>query len=232
MVFSDVCADVLDYIARPSSEMLTSVKREVNNTILWAQRKRAFSLAERLIDITYPTGQIAVDISSACDGTPRDYQSIQLMSTSGGSGYGNLLYLRTFNSIMQELFKYQRRNTRDEFEEVPVNDPVTYANYVQIHHQYYAFIVGHKLGLYPMPTTDVPLRVNLHVFLPRLVSDADTNFFLDQAYDFVILKTILRMSILFKTETRYPVDEKEVVDAWDSVCEWDSSMVSSPGPSQ
>lgn len=231
--FSDAYGDILDYINRPASEMLTQAKREIRNTLLWMQRIHKFQMCERLVRLTYPASQVTVDITEACDGRPRDFLNFQLLG-SATSTSGSFLKAKTYNELMQERFKYERSKdpTGNEFRDSTPEDDQTFANHVRSFSDGYVFLSGKNIGLFPTPTVDKYLLINLHVWLAELSADDDTNFLLENCYDFVLLKSLKRFNIYLKDEGRLPITNEEVTDGWVSVTQWDSEVMSVPPSSQ
>lgn len=233
--FLEIQDDLLDYINRPASEMRDAVKREINNTILWMQRKHQFRLSERVIRLTYPSGSFKINIATACDGTPRDYKNVQLLGSSTANE-GLNLYLRSYSEIMAQKMKYQRSMSPQSFDESDFSnnniprDEQAFASFVVRNHQHYVFFSGPDLGLYPTPSTDRYLLLNLHIFLDVLEDNADTNYLLDNCYDFILLKALKRFNIYLKTEQRIPIPAEEVADAWDSILQWDKEVVAGDEP--
>lgn len=63
-------------------------------------------------------------------------------------------------------------------------------------------------------------------WLPRLVADEDTNFLLEQAFDFLMYRSILELNFFIKEDERFQVSKVMLEDAWQSVITWDASLVS------
>lgn len=221
--------ELLDWINRPASEMRTRVKSVINQTILWMQRKHQFQFSERLIKVTYPANSLKINIATACDGRPRDYKNIQLLGNLDANE-GLNLFMKTYSQIMNDKMKNNRLSTGHAFQcendvnTIP-NDAGRYASYVTTTHRHFVFTNGSDIGLYPTPASDRFLLINLHTFQDTLSADDDTNFLLDNCYDFIILKALKRMNIFLKSEGRIPIPAEEVADAWDSIMVWDSQVM-------
>lgn len=228
--FLEAQDDLLEYINRPASEMRTRVKTEINNVILWMQRMHQFHLAERLIRITYPSGSLKVSLATACDGRPRDFKNFQLLSSLTATE-GLNIRCQSYSSIMMAKDKYQRQVNPVDFDETDFGNSTLPANefalstFVTRNHQHIAFFTGNDVGLYPTPQSDKYLLICLHVFLDTLSADADTNFFLENCYDFIILKALKRMNIFLKSESRIPIPAEEVEQCWQSVLQWDREVM-------
>jgi len=222
--FIEAVEDFLDYINRPASEMEDVAKRELNMTLLWMQRVQRFNLAERVATILYPANTPMVNISAVCEGKIRNFNHC-VLGGNAGVLTGRPLFFKTFDQITQEKFKFDRSRTLND-EDLAHGDDVSFSGRVSRELGYYAFISGDKLGLYPTPTSDVTISVDVHIWLPPLVEDNDTNFLLDFCYDFVILKTLQRYNIYSKQESRNPISEAELSALWQGVKDWDGQVIS------
>lgn len=233
--FLEAQDDLLDYINRPASEMRNRVKTEIKNTILWMQRMKQFHFAERLIRVTYPAGSLKINIGDVCDGRPRDYKNFQLLS-SLTANEGLNLRNRSYSSLMMEKDKYQRSSMPIDFDTDYTNGSVlnegSYANNVARINKHFVFFSGSDVGLYPTPSNDSYLLICLHVFLDNLSADGDTNFLLDNCYDFIVLKTLKRLNIFLKSEARIPIPAEEVEQCWQSVLQWDREVMIGDQPTQ
>lgn len=225
--FIQIASDLLSYINRPSGEMLVHAKREINLAIMDTQRKRAFKLTERIADLTYPSGAFTVSLNGVCDGTIRDFIAVQL-KTAAGDVIGKPLKFRSYQNIINERANWDRTQTApDLYVEDPLQPQVNagHANFVRINSSYDAFVVNNQFGLYPKPaTTDTNLQLFVHVWLPLLVDDSDTNFFLTFAYDYILLLALRRMHLFMKVDTRYAVTDAELAKLLDSLTTWDGSI--------
>jgi hypothetical protein len=225
--------DVLDYVNRPSAEMLSQVKREINNTLLLMQRRLKLAMSERLITVEYPANTLMINVAAACDGRPRDIMSVQLLASATDKA-GIPLKMRKYNQIVMEAQKYQRRRAPNYPDEAITEDVGT--TFAEVMRTYtpggmYAFLIADNVGLYPTPSEAKNILIHLHVFLDTLIDDTDTNYLLDNCYDYVLLKTLAKMSVYLKDDLRITVDDKEVAEAWDSVVQWNSEVTqTSPEP--
>ena len=223
--FGTAITDLLDYVNRPVSESGARAAREINNAIRLAQRRRIFKRTERLFKVTYPANALTINLTDAAGGLPRDFQTVQLLSESGAN-FGLPLRIKTYDEIISELDKYQRTNVVDEFavEGQDWDDPRRLPNFIQKIHKYYGFLVNDQFGLYPTPTQDVNLLFNLHIWLPTLEKDSDTNFFLEECYDYVTMSALAKLNLSLKHDARYPITAAELKFLWDSVEAWDGTI--------
>jgi hypothetical protein len=194
------------------------------------QLMHQFHFAERVVKLTYPANAFSIDVATACEGRPRDYKSFQLLA-GVDSTEGLNLYARTYSAIMADKFKYQRSANPVDFDEndfgqstVPP-DEAAYSTFVSRNHRNFVFFTGSNVGLYPTPQSDKFLMIGLHIFLNDLSADGDTNFLLDNCYDFVIYKSLRRLNVMMKTEGRIMGSQAEIDEMWLSVLQWDKEVM-------
>lgn len=216
ITFLDAQTALLDYVNRPSSEMATQAKREINNALYWVQRQHEFKYSERLINVLYSANTLLLELASACDGFPRNWLSFQLLANSTDTS-GQLLATTSYNQIQQERAEYQKKFGSPNTEH-------THQEFTSDVHNSRIFLCDKSFGLYPTPTSDVSLLVNLHVFLPRLVADTDTNFLLELGFDFILDKALSRMNMYLKEDARVPVSEEQMAKDFESLIQWDSQI--------
>ena len=216
ITFLDAQTALLDYVNRPSSEMATQAKREINNALYWVQRQHEFKYSERLINVLYPAGTLMLELNSACDGIPRNWLSFQELAVQTDV-QGQLLELTSYAQVQAERVKFQRNfgNPVAEYSHQEFTTDV---------HTRRVFLCDKSFGLYPNPSADVYLLINLHVFLPRLVNDTDTNFLLEFGFDFIIDKALSRLNMFMKEDVHVPVSEEQMAKDFESFIQWDSQI--------
>lgn len=222
--FLQAYTDLLDYANRTSTELGTQAKREINLAINWLQRQREWKFAERLIRVTIPANSLFVNLSEACDGTPRTLLNcVQLESASGTSG--KVIDITSYEKVLRERRAYQRAHEPWDSEAMPLGVSSGHNDFVSQVHGYKAFLVGaNNFGLYPTNTTDVYLLINLTVWIDDLVDDSDTNFFLDQGYDLVLDKAFIRFTRYLKEDRRIVATAADLQHGVDSFIAWDSQV--------
>ena len=216
ITFLDAQTALLDYVNRPSSEMATQAKREINNALYWVQRQHEFKYSERLINVLYPAGTLMLELNGACDGIPRNWLSFQQLAQPTDIS-GQLLEMTSYNQIQQERGGYQKKFGSPNTEH-------THQEYTSDVHGLRVFLCDKSFGLYPNPPANVSLLVNLHVVLPRLVTDTDTTFLLELGFDFIIDKALSRMNMYLKEDARVPVSEEQMAKDFESLVQWDSQI--------
>lgn len=209
---------ILGFLHRPASEMRTIVKDEINAVLLHTQRLHEFKFSERLVEIAYPANTQMVRLTGACEGTPRNILNIQLLSSVGAS-YGQPLKIRTFNSLIQRRLKYEKLNSNSS--DGPYNP---HDNFVANARNFDAFLINDAVGLYPTPSENKALAVNLYIWLPALVDDEDTNFFTELAYDYVIDSTLSRLHLYLKDDARSEELDKRIATSFEALRLWDSQV--------
>ena len=73
--------------------------------------------------------------------------------------------------------------------------------------------------------TNIIVYLDVIKFLPDYTLDADTDFFLDQCYDYLAFRTLETLNAFLKEDQRIPVSTKLMAAAWKSVVEWDQNLV-------
>lgn len=63
-------------------------------------------------------------------------------------------------------------------------------------------------------------------WMPRLVFDTDTNFLFTYGFDFLMYRSIVELNFFIKEDERFNVSAKLLEDAWNSLVQWDASLVS------
>lgn len=222
--FLQAQTDLLDYWNRPSSEMLTQAKREINLALKWLQRKRAFKMTERLIRATIPADSLHVNIADACDGSPRNILSVQRLASVSGTS-GRVVKLHSYESIICDRRMYQRLHEPSDAEFETPSDPFGHSDHITSNEGGILFLLGaNNFGIYPTNASDVYLLVHLHVWLPELSADGDTNFFLDYAYDLVLARAMITGNIYFKEDRRLSVTAEVMADEYNALVAWDNSI--------
>lgn len=227
-IFQELYTDLLDGVNRPAAESLTRVKREINNAIYDAQRRWKFQLTERLINFTYPANANMVSLTAACDGLPRDFITLQRADSTSGLPYGKPIDFKKYSEVTNDRRNWDRKQTGYAYPVSNIDegsmDPTTHGSWVGEVHGNFAFLLNNKVGLYPRPTNDVPLLLNLHIWLPKLVNPEDTNFMLDYMYDYLYMVALRKLHLFFKVDSRYTPTAEEAALAWESVVAWDGSI--------
>lgn len=221
--------EVLSFLNRTAAELGDDVDNIINGAIIFAQRKHKFKYSERLIRFTYPANSDSVDITAACDGTPRDFISLQVGDSSSFS-VGRSIQFKNYLELIADRNKYERRQTDYSY---PIANSVSdsdssHASFTTDVNRLIAFIINKNIGLYPRPTTDIYCLLNLHIWLGRVSADADTNFLFDYAYDYLLLLTLRRANLFLKVDSRFNVTDAEVEKAWESVVAWDGEVSNYP----
>ena len=212
----DAQTALLDYVNRPASEMAAQAKREINNALSWVQRQHEFKYTERLISVLYPANTLTMELTGACEGYPRNWLSFQELATASDTS-GQLLELTSYAQIQAERGKFQRRFGSPDAEH-------SHQEFTSDVHARRVFLSDKGFGLYPTPVADVTLLINLHVILPRLSEDTDTNFLLDFGFDFIIDKALSRMNMFMKEDVHVPVSEEQMAKDFESLIQWDSQI--------
>lgn len=217
-------------VNRPLTEqsVLTGAKWELNQAIKFLQRDHAFAYTERLAQFTYQPGNLFYDVGKICDGTLRDLMSVQLLNTSG-LPQGKPMKVMTYNQLQGERKHFDRTHPSvgdftDDWLAASLTDdsPITIES--AFCQDRVVFIAGGNIGVYPTPKTAMTLMFNLHVWLPKLKGDQDTNFFLTYASDVVMMLALRKMHLYMKTDGRYQMTDAEVEKCLATLNTWDAQV--------
>lgn len=228
MAFVDAYTDLMDQINRPLTEtaVLASAKKRINEAVMIAQQERAMNYTQRLTKVPYPANTLMINLSTVCEGTLRDVMSVQVLGTVSDNG-GDILFYKTYNQIQAARRKYQLKRASSVTEYDYLLSQFGHETYTGIVHKYYAFSLANNIGLYPVPTAAVNLLLHSHIWLPQLSADADTNFFLDFAYNVIMDIALQRMCVYMKEDNRYLVTQNQIDKQLSALRAWDSQVAES-----
>jgi hypothetical protein len=213
----------MDYINRPRVEQLARVKTEINKAQMWIQRKHAFKMTERLVQVLYPASSLMVNVDEACEGSIRNLLSVQQLAQSTDRT-GTMLNLESYAGLMKDRKQYQLSREPLDRDIWPNSAEPDHTEHVSRVHGYSVFQLGANIGLYPTPSVDVHLLVNLHIWLPELEDDEDTNFLLDYGYDVLHWRALSRLAVYFKDDSRLEPVGALFADAWEALMSWDAAV--------
>lgn len=94
-----------------------------------------------------------------------------------------------------------------------------------------AYFVGEELALRPMPPDNTELLLLATKWLPLLVDDNDTDFFLFYGWDFILYKALQYCNMYVKEDERIAVSTALLSAHWVSLVEWDASSFDASGAS-
>ena len=230
--FQTIYTQLMATVNRPLTEtqVLTGAKWEINQAIKYLQRNQAFAYTERLTQFTAQPNVLFYNLGSICDGVLRDLMSAQLLNQTG-LPEGRPLKIMTYNQLQGYRKHYSRTHPQiegdwyqfDAISDILVTIEDAYRNDTIL------FIAGQNIGLYPTPVgTTKTILLNLHVWLPTLVNDGDTNFFLTYASDVVMMLALKRMHIYMKSDARWQVTDGELKENIATLIAWDSQVRETP----
>lgn len=210
---------VLNYIRRPSAEVSAEVKEAINRAVQWAVTSHDFLVLESEKEVTYPLATAGVKLSTLLtDPLFKSLIDVQLLELPGDD-YGDPLKIVSF----QELQSWKQR-LRDSANDLPdlVNSPfVTFVGSVDR---------VPSLQFFPVPATNLPLRVRYNQKLPELVLAADTNFILQEFPDYILYKACFSLFFYLKTDERAMFAKEAVQIEWERLTRWDEKLRYTTGP--
>lgn len=214
---------LMGLVNRPLSEaaVLARAKLEINNAVRIIQRRHAFTLTERIFDVTYPAEAKLIDFGSVCSGTLRDLISVQAFASDGRTPA--VLKYKSYSKITQEMFNYQQQQPDTVFD-LQAHVERQLSDYVRNVHRHFVFRAGDSFGLFPTPTNSIPLQVHCHIWLPTMTLAADTNFLLEFALDTVLDLACSRMSTYLRNQDLKVLSDEDFKTAMSTLISWDSQL--------
>ena len=229
--FLNAYTRLMGLINRPVSEttVLAEAKAAINDAIDQLQRNHAYHYSERLFNFTYPAATQQVNLQNICGGVLRDIHTIQIIANESAYG-GPILEYMSYNQIQMKRRKYQREhpvwNANEEWDYVTNENG--HEEYTSRQNRYLFFRLGENIGLYPVPTEDVQLLINAHIWFIPLVDDDDESFFLTFAYDVVMTLALKRMNVYMKEDNRFGMTEQEIASTLQTLIAWDGQVAEGP----
>lgn len=226
--FAEIQTRLLETINRPSSEtdIVSAVKASINDAVLILQRNHAYSYTEGMFSFVYPANAQYADIGEVCDASVRDYISMQQI-TSSGTYEGRPMKLLSYSQLQMRRRTYDRKHSVDTSQIYAENQPgLTIEDLFR--QDKVAFVISSYVGVYPRPAEDTTFLLHVHFWLPPLVEDDDTNFFLDYTQDLVVMLALKRLHLFMKIDSRFPITQAEVDAAYAGVLAWDSQVKEYP----
>lgn len=226
MTFKDAYTELLSLVNQPDVQRTRQAKLAINRALRWILNKHEFKFAEDIQEAVYPANTLLFDITSAL---PID-RLISVEYKLGQNSYLPLTLL-TWEELVakQQLDRELARCWPDEYE--AINDPQfsnvvgTYAKHVQSVHKFFVVLHGKKIGLFPVPSHSVTLRIQYKVKFRDLCNDDDEHFLLNEAYDLVMLKAINSTFRAYLSPTmtdRFPPELLAV--EMDAIITWDNQL--------
>jgi len=209
--FGELKQTVLGCVSRLSSSFQTGatnfVDVAINNALIFTQRQHDFEWNKGVVKIAcQPTGNVSLAITEAGDTCKikriiKAFGSVQ--PTRGFDKSIPYLSRASMISDVTGLAKYQTR---------PCDTAV-------IHD-------GKSVFLLVPPSANYELWFYAVKWLPRLVSTIDTNFLFEYGFDFLMYRTLQELNFYLKEDERFPINKSLLQEAWNSLVDWDVSLLS------
>lgn len=229
--FLSIYTQLMLTVNRPLTELsvLNGAKWEINQAIKMLQRNQAFNYTERLTQFTYKAGTLFYDLGTICDGTLRDLMSVQVLNQAG-LPQGRPIKIMSYNQLQSMRLNFDRTHPTTEGDwlqsSLTTDWPITIEDGWACDRL--VFLAGNNIGVYPTPKNDLTLLLNCHIWLPKLVKDGDTNFFLTYGSDVVMMAALRRMHIYMKSDGRFQVSNEEFQSNLATLIAWDSQVKETP----
>lgn len=229
--FATTYTSLLRKINRPATEtdILAECKDAINAAVLQLQRDHAFAYTEALATFEYAANALYVDVGTVCNGLIRDYISLQQIAV-GGTYEGKPIKIKSYSQIQTDRINHYRKHSIDDTQIFAETSPG-----LTIEDGYredrFGWVMGRNIGIYPRPTQATTYLIHFHSWLPALVADGDTNFFLDYAQDLVQMLALKRLHIVMGVDSRFAVSQEEVNASILNLHTWDSQVKENPNTS-
>ena len=202
--------------------------RAINQARRWAERKRNFELCRVQTKLTAVNLQDGASLSTAVlasDGvTTVNIKSIAkaFLPFSNGSGMFPVDVISRDAHVRRLQKRYENIQAADPTTRVPpIPSTVSYFTVVRTADKLY--VTPADATVFGATTVDVYL--DAFKWLPEYMCDADTDFFLDYCEDWLLFRSVYQLNMMLKEDVRVPISREALVEAWQSVIEWDTNLV-------
>lgn len=213
MTFQELYTFILEATSRPTT-FTAKAKLAVNLAVKQALNLHQFAYNKDFATITYAAGSETVNWRSLLTSAS---SIVSIMEVSSTGAYIRTLPVITLDKLVAE-FKPATSSLWDS-EAVIVEQTLPRK----------AFLVQDKLGLYPIPSSSVLLKVIYYKKQDDLSADGDTNFLTDYCSDLIIDLALQRFNYFLKEDERYPVTEAQIKRSLAAAQQWDTNVVNNSG---
>lgn len=208
--FYDLKQVVLGCISRINSSFNTGTNNfvdiAINNAVIYAQRRVDFEWNKGIVKIAAnPYGSIMI----AQDSEGQAVQVKRIIKAFGVSEPNDNSHSIPYLSRVGQIAD----NTNRREQHMTCTGP-------KVIHE------GMRVSLVPAPEGAHDLWFYAVKWMPRLTKGEDTNFLFTYAFDWLMYRSILELNFFIKEEERFPVTQRMLDDAWNTVVAWDANLVS------
>jgi hypothetical protein len=207
--YNDLITELADYVNRPFLECAERIRAVVDYTFLEAQRKVDFNLHTRVIDLKASLySKDAANLGWQLLPEIKKIHSIALGPTIDAK-HLRILTLDQFTTwIHSSADKHGwRKDSGEHFE-----------SFIKRVFGNLAVLRGNYICLYP--STPLDCCAVATVFL-----NAETSLLTSLGYDYFLYRSLQRLSLYYKTDTRYEVLGTEAAQCWINLVSLDNALV-------
>ena len=210
--FGDIKQAVLGYVTRAQSSFQAGsqnmVPIAVNNAIMKAQRQHDFEWCKGVFSVECKPVGLVSNARNELGQTVLAKRVIKAFGTVQPTGHNDksIPYLSRTSAIADAT-------------SLSKNAGMTMCTPAVIHD-------GLKVYVTPEPSKAYVAYFYGVLWLPKLVSDVDTNFLLDFGFDYLLYSALLELNFFIKEDERFNISKSMLAESWSTLLDWDSSLVS------
>lgn len=204
-----------------------TLKRAVNKARKWAEQRRNFEynrLSVKIPSVSLTTGgALSTAVDNADGTTPVLVKLIERAFLSLSSGDTVPIEVTSRNYHIRRL---QRRydDLQSTINVAPARSTVMYQGFSLVQ-QGQTIYVNPPNSVQFGGSTTIPVFLDVVRWRPDYSGDTDTDFFLDHCTEFILYRSIYQLNLHLKEDQRIPISKDALADAWDSVIQWDTSLI-------
>lgn len=221
MNFGELRDVVLAHVTRGQSSLQVNstnlASMAIKNAILHVQRKMDLEWSKLEVSISCsPKGNI---ITGAVDSEDNPVKIKKILYALKGEGSHEAIPYLSRNSLVSEKTSMTNNPLQPVFD--ARGDTLNSGTTCAVIHE------GQQVEPYPIPTTLPHIQYFKVVrLLPELSLPEDTNFLFDYGYDYLLYRSVHNLNFFLKEDQRFQISASMLSDAWDSLDQWNSELVS------
>lgn len=231
LTFVQMQNEVATYMNRTNASFVNGstdiLKRAINKARKWAEMRRNFELSRLSVKIPSVSlttgGALSTAVDNADGTTPVVVKLIERAFLALSSG----------DTVPVEFVSrdYHMRRVQRRFENIQTTTDVAPAKQTVLYQTFAVVQQGEKIYVVPPNAqsfgglSTIPVYLDVVRWRPDYSADGDTDFFLDHCTEFILYRSLYQLNLHLKEDQRIPISQAALADAWDSVIQWDTSLV-------
>lgn len=208
MTFQEAYLEVLDFAQRSSTEpkMVERAKRCVNYAMQSAAMSHPFFFNQ--VSLIVPWLSTDTTMSMTTFGTDKcgGIVSCEIVDSPAA------LWGQAVRIVTQEQFVNQRLIQAGRVQSDGLNTFESRQKDNKV-----IVLTGSSFTIYPLPATDIFLKITYQKLLNEMLDDSDTNFFLTHAPDFIISTAVRKFNFYLKEDERIKLSDDFINSEWESL---------------